>query len=158
MICPCQDKSATNARLYEDCCESKHKGLTKAQSAEELMRSRYSAFFLGLGKYIFDTHHADFRNGTVEDYTASAQSTNWCRLEVLESEQLESNDKVNFKAYFFEKDKLHCMHEISNFVLEANQWFYTDGEYQPKTVEKIARNDQCPCQSGLKAKKCHLLI
>ncbi len=156
MICPCQDKSVANAKLYADCCEPKHKGVTKALSPEELMRSRYSAFSLGLGQYIFDTHHADFRSGTIEDYTASAQSTNWCRLEVLESERLDNKGKVNFKAYFFEKDKLHCLHEISNFVLEVNQWFYTDGDYQPKKVVKISRNDPCPCGSGIKAKKCHL--
>lgn len=154
MICPCQNKLEQGAALYEDCCQPLHQGLAKAQSPEQLMRSRYSAFYLTLGQYIFDTHHPDFRNGSLSEYQQSSEDTDWCRLEVLESEQSGNKGKVNFKAYFMDKDKLHCLHEISNFVLENDQWFYTDGDYQPKQVVKILRNDQCPCNSGKKAKKC----
>ncbi len=156
MICPCQDKLADISKLYTECCEPLHIGKVKAQSPELLMRSRYSAFELRLGQYIFDTHHPEFRNGTLDDYQQSAQLTDWCRLEVLESKYDNVSGKVNFKAYFLEKGKLHCLHEISNFILDKEQWFYTDGKYQPKTIDKISRNDPCPCQSGLKAKKCHL--
>ncbi len=156
MICPCQNNQAESANQYKDCCEQIHKGLSIAAVPETLMRSRYSAFALGLGQYIFDTHHPDYRNGTVEDYQQSAESTEWCRLEVLESEFTSDKGKVNFKAYFIDKDKLHCLHEISNFAHENGQWYYTDGDYQPKMIEKISRNEPCPCHSGLKAKKCHL--
>ncbi|NVJ65695.1 MAG: YchJ family protein [Gammaproteobacteria bacterium] len=156
MICPCQNPSSVSAQEYANCCEPLHQGIKQAQCPEVLMRSRYSAFYLGLGNYIYQTHHSDFRNGSPEDYQQSAENTEWCCLEVLESEQVEDTGTVNFKAYFIDKDKLHCLHEISNFVRENGQWFYTDGEYQPKKVEKISRNDPCPCNSGHKAKKCHL--
>ena len=156
MICPCQDKNADVVKAYAECCEPLHLVQSQATSPEQLMRSRYSAFFLGLGHYIFDTHHADFRNGSMDEYQQSAESTSWCGLEVLDSQQQANTATVDFKAYFIDKDKLHCLHEISNFVLENGQWFYTDGVYQPKKVIKISRNDPCPCSSGLKAKKCHL--
>lgn len=154
MTCPCQNKADADAKLYQDCCQPLHQGLVKAQSPEQLMRSRYTAFYLALGQYIFDTHHPDFRNGTIAEYQQSSENTHWCRLEVLESEQNDDKGKVNFKAYFTDKDKLHCLHEISNFILENDQWFYTDGDYQPKNIIKISRNDQCPCNSSKKAKKC----
>ncbi len=157
MVCPCQNKSDEKAKAYSDCCEPLHLGLIKTVTAEQLMRSRYSAFYLGLGQYIYNTHYPGFRgNANVEDYQASAENTTWCRLEILNSQTTGNAGIVEFKAYFIEKDKLHCLHEISNFVLDNEQWFYTDGNYQPKKVEKIYRNDPCPCQSGLKAKKCHL--
>lgn len=156
MICPCQEKSSDTAKAYAQCCEQFHLGKLIPQSPEQLMRSRYSAFYLALGQYIFDTHAASFRSGTASEYQESAESTNWCRLEIIESSEDTSSGKVNFKAYFFDKDKLHCLHEISNFALESGKWFYTDGEYQPKKIEKIQRNDPCPCFSGKKAKKCHL--
>ncbi|NVK22774.1 MAG: SEC-C domain-containing protein [Kangiellaceae bacterium] len=156
MICPCQNKQNPVAKLYADCCEPLHLRVSEAISPEQLMRSRYSAFFLALGQYIFDTQHPDFRNGTPNDYQQSAESTEWCGLEVLESEQESYSGKVNFKAYFIDKDKWHCLHEISNFVLENGHWLYTDGVYQPRKVIKISRNELCPCNSGLKAKKCHL--
>lgn len=127
------------------------------ETPEQLMRSRYSAYFLGLGQYIFDTHHADFRGDvSVEDFEQSAQSTQWCGLEVVRAEQDGDSGVVEFKAYFLDKEKLHCLHEASNFVRENGRWFYTDGEFKPKQVLKISRNDLCPCGSGKKAKKCCL--
>ncbi len=157
MQCPCQNKALQKPRAYNDCCEPLHLGRSKATSPEQLMRSRYSAFYLALGDYIFHTHHPDFRQGaSVEDYQRSAENTLWCRLEVLDTSFKQTSGKVEFKAYFMDKDKLHCLHENSNFVLDNGRWFYTDGAYLPKSVAKVSRNDPCPCLSGKKAKKCHL--
>lgn len=156
MKCPCANTKDDKPMAYSECCEPFHLG-QKPTSAEQLMRSRYSAFYLANGQYILDTHHRDFRdNDSVDDYTQSAKATNWCRLEVLESQQFSDSATVEFKAYFISGDKLHSLHEISNFVLLEGQWLYTDGLYQPRSVSKIQRNDPCPCQSGVKAKKCCL--
>ncbi|MHC9511048.1 YchJ family protein [Kangiella sp. M94] len=155
--CPCHIKEKTNLLAYGDCCEPFHLGKTLPESPEQLMRSRYSAYFLGLGQYIFDTHHRGYRgNASVEDFEQSAKSTHWCGLEVVRAEQEGDSGVVEFKAYFLDKDKLHCLHEASNFVREDGRWLYTDGEFKPKQVVKVSRNDPCPCGSGKKAKKCCL--
>ena len=50
-------------------------------------------------------------------------------------------------------------HEISEFHLIDNKWYYVDGKkpaIQEPTTAKIGRNDSCPCGSGKKYKKCCL--
>lgn len=76
---------------------------------------------------------------------------------MIHAEQEADKGLVEFKAYFLDKDKLHCLNEASNFVRETGRWLYTDGEFKPKSVVKNSRNDPCPCGSGKKAKKCCLM-
>jgi SEC-C motif-containing protein len=155
--CPCGKAQNGTFLKYEECCQPLHLGKAHAQSAEQLMRSRYSAYYHGLGQYIYDTHHADYRgDSSVEDFTQGAKSTRWCALEVINSSQSDAQGTVEFKASFIDKDKLHTLHEISSFVKSNDQWFYTTGEFQPKFSQKINRNQPCPCGSGLKAKRCCL--
>ncbi len=155
--CPCRIKENSNLLAYSDCCEPFHLGSALPETPEQLMRSRYSAYFLGLGQYIFDTHHADYRgNISPEDFEHSAKATQWCGLEVVRAEQEGDSGLVEFKAYFLDKEKLHCLHEASNFVRENGRCLYTDGEFKPKQVLKTSRNELCPCGSGKKAKKCCL--
>jgi len=155
--CPCGKKVEGTPRKYEECCQPIHLGNQVASTPEQLMRSRYSAYFYALGQYIHDTHHQDYRGNTSpEEFTQSAQSTQWCHLEVVQSSQQDSSGVVEFKASFIDKDKLHTLHEVSNFVFENGYWLYTDGQFQPKTSQKINRNQPCPCGSGLKAKRCCL--
>ncbi|GAA4356889.1 YchJ family protein [Kangiella marina] len=132
-----------------------HQGKEVATTPEQLMRSRYSAYYFGLGQYIYDTHHQDFRGSvSPEELTASAKSTRWCHLEVIASSQHGTSGTVEFKASFIDKDKLHTFHEVSNFILDNGSWFYTDGDFKPKVSQKINRNQACPCGSGTKAKRC----
>ena len=155
--CPCGKKVEGTPRKYEECCQPIHLGNQVASTPEQLMRSRYSAYFYALGQYIHDTHHQDYRGNTSpEEFTQSAESTQWCHLEVVQSSQQDSSGVVEFKASFIDKDKLHTLHEVSNFVFENDYWLYTDGQFQPKTSQKINRNQPCPCGSGLKAKRCCL--
>ena len=49
--CPC------GKGLYKDCCEPLHSGKTRAVHAEQLMRSRYSAFALQQIGYIVKLQH-----------------------------------------------------------------------------------------------------
>ena len=53
--CPCGSR-----RVYEECCEPFHLGAA-APTAEALMRSRYSAFALGLAPYLLRTWHPSTR-------------------------------------------------------------------------------------------------
>ncbi|AOE49432.1 YchJ family protein [Kangiella sediminilitoris] len=156
-LCPCGKQLDGTPAIYEECCQPFHLKQAIPEHPEALMRSRYSAYYLGLGQYIFDTHHASYRgNTTVDEFTASAKNTNWCGLEVIAASEEGDRGTVEFKACLIDKDKLHTLHEISNFIRENHRWYYTDGKFQPKTVQKINRNQACPCGSGLKAKRCCL--
>jgi len=52
-LCPCH-----SGEKYKKCCQPYHKGIFPS-NAQKLMRSRYSAFALGLAEYIMTTTHPD---------------------------------------------------------------------------------------------------
>jgi SEC-C motif-containing protein len=147
--CPCK-----SGKHYQDCCQPLHLNQKKAQDCAQLMRSRYSAFCLQLGEYLFTTYHPEHRGDlTVEDL--SEPSFDWNNLEIVETETLAQTGFVEFKAWYQLDGQLHCHHERSNFVKEHNQWLYCDGTFYPSEKSgKIQRNDICPCGSGKKYKKC----
>jgi len=55
--CPC-----CSGRNYAECCEPLISGAVAAQTAEQLLRSRYSAHAVGAIDYIVDTNHAATRD------------------------------------------------------------------------------------------------
>lgn len=115
-------------KTYQDCCKVFHLNKGKTETAEQLMRSRYSAFVLADGDYLMATHHSSTR--PIKEKKAIvkwAKSVQWIRLEVLETSKGSINDVegiVTFNAYFFEKGKVDVINEKSAFVKENNQWFY----------------------------------
>ncbi len=147
--CPCR-----SGKSYQECCQPLHNLETKPASCEALMRSRYCAFILQLGEYLFNTYHLDFRGDlTIEQL--SEKSANWVNLQIVEAESLETTGFVEFKAWFIEDDKLCCFHERSNFAKDHDQWLYCDGTFYPSEKSgSIGRNEACPCASGKKFKKC----
>ena len=118
------------------------------------MRSRYSAFVLGLGDYLVHSWHPDHLGGLTADQL-SHTDTRWDGLEILAARGGPSDDTgmVEFKAWFKEEDERHCLHERSRFVRHQGRWVYADGEQDPAPL-KTGRNDPCPCGSGKKHKKC----
>ncbi|MCU1437526.1 MAG: motif domain protein, partial [Naasia sp.] len=58
--CPCG-----SGQPYAECCEPLHLGAAAA-TAEALMRSRYSAFALGLPDYVRSTWHPSTRPGSLD--------------------------------------------------------------------------------------------
>ncbi len=116
------------------------------------MRSRYSAFVLGLDDYLQTTWHASTRPLEL-DLDAS---TRWVRLEVLDHGQDDDNGRVHFRATFREGRegrRWGVLEEDSRFVREAGRWVYLDGT--PNVTRfKPGRNDACPCGSGRKLKSC----
>jgi len=115
-------------KTYQDCCEIFHSNNGTTEPAEQLMRSRYSAFVLADGNYLMATHHSSTR--PTKDKKAIvkwAKSVQWIRLEVLETTKGTENDTegtVTFNAYFFENGNVDVIHEKSAFVKENEQWFY----------------------------------
>ncbi len=144
---------------FDVCCLPLIKGETFAETAEQLMRSRFSAFCSGHSQYLLDTHHPDFHRGlTVQQLDESCKNTRWVKLDVLDAESVSDvNAKVHFRAWYLEGALLTYLEENSSFVKEGRYWLYTEGEFIPPQSSlcvKIGRNDACPCRSGKKFKKC----
>ncbi|MFD2288617.1 hypothetical protein GJU39_11025 [Pedobacter petrophilus] len=120
--CPCG-----SGLLYENCCQPYHLKIKQAPTAEALMRSRYSAFVLADGDYLYETTHASKRKGNLKDaYLTSAKDTKWLKLEIVSA----SLDRVEFKAFYLnQKFQPAVLHEQSNFRLEDGKWYYVYGVF-----------------------------
>jgi len=133
---------------YNECCGAIISGEKSAQTPEELMRSRYSAYVNGAGIYLVESSVKENQfTQDIELIEEFSNSVEWLKLDVLNA----TKDQVEFKAYYREKDKIALLHEKSNFVKEDGVWKYKDGELYNS---KIERNEPCPCGSGKKYKKC----
>lgn len=122
-LCPCGKNID-----YNDCCGAIHLSKSKAETAEDLMRSRYTAFTLADGDYLMKSHHSSTRPLSEKKAIVKwAKSVKWIKLEILNTTKGLENDTegtVEFKAYFETKGKEQFIHENSTFVREANKWVY----------------------------------
>jgi SEC-C motif domain protein len=121
--CPC-----LSSKTYCKCCEPLHQGLDVAKTAEQLMRSRYSAFAKVEIDYLLATTHPSTRkNHRKNDLKSWATKNNWQRLEIL----FTSENQVAFKAYFQSIGReVEIHYEKSTFIFEEGRWFYLDGEFE----------------------------
>lgn len=147
----------------EGCCGRFLSGEGKPQTAEELMRSRYTAYVRSDVDYIMKTHdpstvHTQDRNSVAK----WARESSWDGLEIVACENGTATDTegvVEFRARYHIGNQAAVHHERSTFRKDDDQWYYVDGELiKAKTVvreqPKIGRNEPCPCGSGTKYKKC----
>ena len=133
---------------FSKCCEPIITKIQKAKTAEELMRSRYSAYLLANGPYL--VYSAAKANRYADDIALIEEFSNsveWLKLDVLEVVK----NQVEFKAYYRDSEGIKVLHEKSRFIQEDGEWKYSDGELFNTKVE---RNEPCPCGSGKKYKKC----
>jgi len=135
------------------CCGRYHAG-SPAPSAEALMRSRYSAYALGLIDYLVrSTLPAQQAKLDQHAIQAWSQGSAWLGLEVEQTELIESEPQhayVTFTAHWHDEGGEHSHRERSAFVRNHGNWYFID----PTVETKLGRNDPCPCGSGLKFKKC----
>lgn len=120
-LCPCGTGSN-----YGACCGRLHSGAAQARTAEELMRSRYSAYALGNLDYVFRTWHPKTRPHDVSPVDGIA----FVGLEVLEMVAGGPDDDigvVEFRARLRGPDGTSEFHERSRFSKRAGQWMYVDG-------------------------------
>ncbi|MGV8992515.1 MAG: YchJ family protein [Flavobacterium sp.] len=110
---------------FENCCKPIIDSQKKASSAEELMRSRYSAYCVQNAEYLLKTTHKSTRKfHRKSDILDWSKSNNWLKLEIISS----SEQTVEFKAFYIDSD-LNALvhHEKSTFLMEDSAWFYKDG-------------------------------
>jgi SEC-C motif-containing protein len=117
-----------NNKTYKECCEVFHLNNGKTETAQQLMRSRYSAFVIANGEYLMQTHHSTTRPITEKKAIVKwAKSVEWIKLEIIETTKGLENDQegtVTFNAYFYENRKVDVIHEKSAFIKENNNWKY----------------------------------
>ena len=145
-----------NHLTFEQCCQPIISDKINPQNAEQLMRSRFTAYVIEDFPYILQTYASQQRLGlTVSQLADSAQGTKWLNLKVLAHHPHPNTAQVEFKAFYQADRRYYVMHELSDFVLEDDRWCYTTGVIQKDTGEfSPERNSQCLCSSGKKFKKC----
>ncbi|MFC7297955.1 YchJ family protein [Herminiimonas aquatilis] len=122
--CPCGNHSGKDS--YATCCKVFHDG-ADAPDAEALMRSRYSAYVLGLMHYVHATWHATTRP-PLTDFAHDA-ATKWLGLDVKKFVAGETEATVEFVARSKSGGRAQRLHEVSRFVKEDGRWFYIDGVF-----------------------------
>ena len=116
--CPC-----LSGQTYDACCGPLHQGDVRAATAEQLMRSRFSAFAVGDAAYLLRTWHPSCRPGELD----LDPTTRWYRLDVVATSHgglLDAEGTVEFRAYYRAPDGNGSVHEVSRFVRENQQWLY----------------------------------
>lgn len=150
-LCPCGSQ-----RPLTDCCQPLLDGQRQAETPEQLMRSRFSAFVLHRWSYLLATWHPEHKPACSEaELAAEAAEGQWLKLIVLASSQDGDEGRVRFCAWYRTSDGIHLHHEDSAFHRVNGAWQYTLGQFLPAPAEfKIKPNEPCPCGSGKKYKKC----
>lgn len=119
--CPC-----LSGITYDDCCGRLHSGAAAAQSAEQLMRSRFSAFAVGDPDYLLASWHPSTRPSELE----LDAERRWYRLDIIATSggtPFETTGVVEFEAYYRSPEGAGSQHEVSRFVRENGSWLYVDG-------------------------------
>ena len=120
---------------YAQCCEPFHLGLP-APTAETLMRSRYSAFALGVKSCLHDYLQATWHPRTRPAQSAANEGValEWLGLTITHQVTVDATHaKVRFIARYRTLGRVHRLVETSQFVREVApdgmlRWFYVDGE------------------------------
>ncbi len=119
ILCPCGDN-----RKMSQCCGRFLNGAEHAKTPEQLMRSRFTAYFLGgYGEYLLKTWFKAAELGLAAE-ELSRHSVNWQKLEVLNTSDQGDRGEVEFNAYYSGHGKLLLMHERSLFKRIKGIWYY----------------------------------
>lgn len=122
--CPCG-----SGFTYGGCCRKYHEG-EPAPNALVLMRSRYSAYALGLASYIMATtdkeHPEQKKKRSVWEKEINAFSTNtlFKRLEIRGFSEGSQEAKVTFIAYLEQAGRDVSFEETSVFAKREGLWLY----------------------------------
>lgn len=125
MPCPCGSGAP-----YTACCARWHTGpqRLRAPDAERLMRSRYSAYVLGLREYLLDSWHPRTRPLALQ---ADPPGLRWLGLDVRRHVRLDADHAI---VEFIARSKLagraHRMHETSRFERVGGCWLYVEAQGQ----------------------------
>ena len=145
------------------CCEAIINGEKPAETAEQMMRARYTAFTLKNMDFINETHDPSTRgDNDMEANSKWADTAEFTGLEILDVEggdSKQSKGVVEFRATYKQDGKQQYHHERSLFLKKKGKWYFSEAKNPEITTlvrsqPKVGRNDPCVCGSGKKYKKC----
>jgi len=123
MICPCG-----SGKDYNACCGRFHNGSMAADTAEALMRSRYSAFAQGEIDYLKSTTWPPYqKHFDQQAHETRSRESVWVGLEVVATEDGSPSDTkgtVTFIARSMVAGEINQQHEKSLFKKKNGRWFY----------------------------------
>jgi SEC-C motif-containing protein len=122
--CPCG-----SGERYDACCGRLHRRAAEAGTAEELMRSRYTAYAVGQLDHVFRTWHPRTRPEQVEPDPALT----WTGLRILDVVAGGPDDEtgvVEFEAAYERAGGPGRRHERSRFERRRGRWVYVDGDVE----------------------------
>lgn len=129
-VCPCG-----SGEPFGRCCLPLHLGERRAETAEQLMRSRYSAYAVDNLDYVWQTWHPKTRPAQLTPDTGLT----WTGLEIVDAVDGRPGDEsgeVEFRAHYRQSlpgpsapaGAAGTLHERSRFAVRARRWFYVDGQ------------------------------
>ncbi|MEC4116535.1 YchJ family protein [Myroides phaeus] len=113
---------------FDLCCQPFLDNKAIPDSAEKLMRSRYSAYVVANARYIIDTTHPKTRHfHSRKAILQWSKENTWDKLEIILSEA----NRVVFKAYFKDSGEKRQIHyENSLFEKLGDKWYYVSGTFE----------------------------
>lgn len=114
--CPCG-----TGETFGDCCQPILKDARLAVTAEQLMRSRYTATYLHDDEHLYRTWHPGTRPQEIKRSNLA-----WRGLQILAVVDGQAGDQrgeVEFQATYSDY-RVRIHHERSEFVWRANRWMY----------------------------------
>jgi SEC-C motif-containing protein len=118
VTCPCG-----RTRAYDDCCGAIHAGRCAAATAEDLMRSRYTAFVMGDARWLASS----WDPATAPDRIRLDPDQRWTGLEVLLTRaggMLDQTGVVEFRAHRERSGRPGIVQERSRFTRHDGRWAY----------------------------------
>lgn len=121
--CPCG-----SGHSYQECCQPLVEQRAFAATAEQLMRSRYSAYCQQAAAYLLASWHPDTRPATLD--TGEFGGIKWIGLQIVSTEAGQAGEQtgsVEFIARFKANGRAGVLQENSRFIRQDGRWYYLDG-------------------------------
>lgn len=124
--CPC-----TSKKTYDRCCSPFHAGTAAPETAEQLMRSRFSAYALGKVDYLIGTRpEAKRAEESREELATYCKAVSCVGLKIIAKDKGGKEDAtgvVTFHASLQTNGRRSLHIETSTFARENGRWVYVDG-------------------------------
>ena len=123
-FCPCG-----YTKPYNKCCAILHNNVC-ATTAEALMRSRYTAFYMNKTDYLIATTLPKQQKTLIaNDIYKPNNNIKWCKLDILatkDGRQQDTTGVVEFKAWYIDSSSglKHYYVEVSSFLKQDNRWYF----------------------------------
>ena len=124
--CPC-----TSKKTYDRCCGPFHAGTAAPETAEQLMRSRFSAYALGKVDYLIGTRpEAKRAEESREELATYCKAVSCVGLKIIAKDKGGKDDDagvVTFHASLQTNGRRSLHIETSTFARENGRWVYVNG-------------------------------